>query len=196
MSETVTVEIQRQKLKWYIELLKQLQKLIGKRDRVDLEVKHDIGALIIREKPNITEPMSKFVQKLSSDLDYSSREIWYCIKFAETYPTMDHLLKDFAKSKGVKPETVSMQDLPAWREIRNFVLIKGFDIPKEGQESAKLPEEPKKCEMEQIVSDLLISLTPLRDETLKCEECEIRDRCLIAKTKILTAGQFLVTGQD
>ena len=196
MSETVTVEIQRQKLKWYIQLLKQLQTLIGKRDRVDLEVKHEIGALIIREKPNIKEPMSRFVQQLSNDLDYSSREIWYCIKFAETYPTMNHLLKDFAKSKGVSPETVSIQDLPAWREIRNFVLLKGFDVPQQDQETSKPPEELKKCEMEQIVSDLLTSLTPLRAETLKCEDCEIRDRCFQVKTKILTVGQQLIGGLD
>jgi len=190
MSATVTV--QRQKLEWYIKLLQDLQKLIVKREKADLEVKHAIGKRILEEKSKITESITGFLEKLANDLDYSLREIWYCVKFAETYPTMDDLIKDYAKSKGVSVDSVSLDDLPTWRDLRNFILSKGFEaISKEGK-GEKLPEEPKLCKLEKILSDFLIALSPKKAETLDCNECDLREKCDKVKPKILQLGEQLV----
>jgi len=190
MSETVTV--QRQKLEWYIKLLRDLQKLIAKRERTDLEIKHAIGKRILDDKANITQPISKFVENLANDLGFSWRELWYCIKFAETYPTMNDLIADYAKSKGIPIDTVSLEDLPTWHDLRNFILSKGFETFQE--KGQKPPEESKQCELEKILSDFLIALGPKRAETLKCQDCELKERCDISKPKILTAGEKLISG--
>jgi len=187
-----TVVVQRQKLEWYIKLLKELQKIIARKERTDLEIKHALGERIIHEKPNIQEPMNKFVQNLAADLNYSARELWYCIKFTETYPTMDDMIKDFAKSKKIPVEQVSTEDLPTWYEIRNFVLSKGFDAVMESETGAKSYEEPKQCELEKILTDLLTALNPKKAETLNCKECEIQTKCIAFKSKVLPLGHELV----
>lgn len=185
MAQTVLIE--RKKMEWYIQLIKDLQNLIAKRERVELETKHAIGKRILTEKPHIEESITQFLQKLANDLDYSLREIWYCVKFAETYPTMNDLVSDYAKSKGIPVENVSLNDLPTWHEIRNFVLSKGFEAIEEKGE--KPPTEPKQCEMEKILNDFLTRINVERAETLNCKECEKKGTCEKVKPKILLLGE-------
>jgi ParB family chromosome partitioning protein len=62
----------------------------------------------------------------------------------------------------------------------------------EEETSKQKQAEPKLCDLEEILTELLRSINPLKSETLDCKECEIFDQCKEAKPKILALGKILV----
>lgn len=176
---------------WYKRLLEKLKELIAKRERVDLEIKLEMGKAILAEKPNIKEPMTKFLEMLAKDLQVSVRELWYCVGFAEKYPTIDRLKEDYANAKGVSNDTVSLENLPAWRDIRNTVLQTGLKRYLEETKSREAlePSERKLCDLEQFLMDLYRAVYQKKDPMLNCNECEIREKCATVKAKLLLFGE-------
>lgn len=183
--ETVTTSA------WYKRLLERLKDLLAKRERVELEIKLEMGKAILAEKPNITDSMTKFLQQLAKELGISVRELWYCVGFAEQYPTIDHLRTEYAKAKGVSNDTVALENLPAWRDIRNEVLQTGMKRYLEETKSKETlePEERKLCELEEFLMDMFRVVNERKDPMLKCAECEIKDKCATVKAKLLLFGE-------
>jgi len=176
---------------WYKRLLEKLRQLLAKRERVDLEIKHEMGKAILAEKPNIKESMTKFLERLAKDLGISVRELWYCVGFAEKYATIEDLRVEYAKAKGVSNDTVSLENLPAWRDIRNTVLQTGMKRYLEETKAKETlePSEPKLCELEQYLTDLLRVVNVKKDQMLNCDECKMKDECVVIKPKLLLFGE-------
>jgi len=187
LTETLTTSA------WYKRLLEKLKLLLAKRERVDLEIKHEMGKAILAEKPNITESMTKFLERLAKDLGISVRELWYCVGFAEKYPTIEDLRIEYAKTKGIPNDTVSLENLPAWRDIRNTVLQTGIQrYLEETHKKEDVAPSAKLCELETILTDLLRLVTLKKNQMLNCNKCKMKEDCASIKPKLLLFGEKYV----
>jgi N6-adenosine-specific RNA methylase IME4 len=100
---------------WYNKLLDDLWELAQTKV---IEFKHQIGSRIIQDwdKFGKSEYGDKFVENLAKDLQIGTRDIYRCIQFARTFPTLDKLQETINSMNSVPRDRIS------WRWIRDNLL--------------------------------------------------------------------------
>lgn len=180
MFSVATVQEEKKKKEWYLKLLADLKAILAREERARIQFKHEIGRRILQEKGYIEYgDIFDFMVQLGQDLNYSWRELYYCVQFAQRYPNLEDF---FNESTKVLPPVAK---LPTWKEIRDIVLPKGMETLRE---EAK-PQEPKLCELEEYLTDLLRVVTVKKDQMLNCDTCEMKEECATIKPKLLLFGE-------
>lgn len=180
--QSATVEEEKKKKAWYLKLLADLKAILVREEQAMIQFKHELGRRILQERENGNiqyGDILDFMKQLAEDLNYSWRELYYCVEFAQKYPNLEDFLKD--SRKVLTP--VSKE--PTWKEIRNIVLSKGIEQLKEEPEAKEL----KECELEEFLMSVYRVVNERKDQMLNCNECEIREKCTIFKTKLLMFGE-------
>jgi len=183
------VLVQKKKPKWFLKLLEDLRKLLGKekQQRVMLiETRHAIGKRILAEENNPAfyetfESIPKYMDALSDELHISVAELYAYVKFAEKFPNLEEF---FRMHSDVREHQLS------WHAIEHEILYPKKQ-PEERTTEPLTERVEKMCPLEKDLNQLLVLLIAKRSETLKCKDCPIREWCEKAKTKILTIGSEL-----
>jgi len=179
------LEKKKRKPKWFIELVEEIRKLIGKEKKVRkmlIETRHAIGKKILEAKlqPDffeIFESVPKYMKALSDELGISEAELYAYEKLAEKFPDLQKLYE-------IHPDTEL-----SWHAIEHEILYPRKPVEKEQQTIIEKME--KMCQLEKDINQLLLLLIPKRAENLKCDECPIQQWCSKARPKILTVGSEL-----
>lgn len=144
--------------------------------------RHGLGLRILKDIDLF--PYGKIVKKmeqLASMVGLSWQNLYYCKKFAELYPNLETFLTvRKAESKEI-----------SWHIIVHEYLYKRAEQEvKEAieKEKEKPPEEPKLCDLEKALNQLLMAINPLKDEMLDCTTCELRGWCVVAMAKLDAIG--------
>jgi len=97
-----------------------------------IEFKHQIGKRIIEDWDKFGKPEygNFFIETLSKDLQIGTRDIYRCIQFARTFPTLKKLEETINSMNSVPRDRIS------WRWIRDNLLP-------EHKEETETPELPK-----------------------------------------------------
>ena len=114
---------------WYNKLLDDLWELAQTKM---IEFKHQIGKRIIEDWDKFGKPEygNFFIETLSKDLQIGTRDIYRCIQFARTFPTLKKLEETINSMNSVPRDRIS------WRWIRDNLLP-------EHKEETETPELPK-----------------------------------------------------
>lgn len=193
MTEAILVPKEKKK-PWYTKLIQDLNELLKKQELTTLQIKHEIGKRILKEKENITYgKIGDFMKELTTDLGYEDpRELYYCFKFAEKYPIFNDFIDE--ATRVLTPSVKSIEQL-TWKQIRNIALSHGLEALRpyiiqqtKKQTVEKGLEEPKLCRLEKALTQLLMAINPLKDEMLDCKTCELRGWCVVMMAKLESIG--------
>lgn len=112
---------------WYDKLLDDLWELAQTKM---IEFKHQIGLRIIEDWDKFGKPEygNMFIETLAKDLQISSRDLYRCIQFARTFPTLKLLEEHLNNMNSVTRDKIS------WRWIVNELLPENKDIKPETPE--------------------------------------------------------------
>jgi len=122
--ETVdVVEVKQTKITdWYDKLLDDLWELAQTKM---IEFKHQIGKRIIEDWDKFGKPEygDKFVETLAKDLQIGSRELYYCIQFARTYPQLEDLEQFDTGVKKLSWKFIRNELLPEHKEPEELIIL-------------------------------------------------------------------------
>jgi len=188
LTELVLEKKKKKKPAWFLKLIEELKILVNKEKQARtmlIETRHAIGKKILEAKLHpdffeVFESVPKYMKALSEELGISESELYAYEKLAEKFPSLNQL---YIMHSDVRERELS------WHTIEHDILYPSKEISR--KEEALTEQMEKECNLERDLHQMMLILIPKRAETLKCEECSIREWCSKARPKILTIGSEL-----
>jgi len=181
VATTVQEEKKKKKPLWFDKFIEELRPFVEdvqKHKKEILRDRYEIGRRIlkIRLSPDFDqqfESAEEFMTMLEKSLGFSKPELYSCMKFAEKYP-------DFNQFRTMVSDTSESIE-PTWRMVEHDLL---WEKRPEKTATEKQPGEPKLCELEELLQKLSMIVSVQKDQTLNCDECEIKADCEFVKSKL------------